>query len=171
MNQMRIPRLLRAMTWLSIPVLIISLAGWWWLSHTPRAALPDGFNALYPALVTMAEFLCGLAFVLMLTAYSLSLLFDAILNGLLRRYGQPATATILARHNTGIRTGTWSHLWRLTLRVEPADGAAFEAITEDTGGGGRVGDQVPVRYDRRTKTVALERPWAKHPYRSTGPNF
>ncbi len=95
----------------------------------------------------------------MLTAYNFSFLFDWVLNGLLRRFGKPASATVIARHNTGISTGRVSHIWRVKLRVQPADGETFEAITEDQGSGGEVGEQVPVRYDPLTKSVAIERPW------------
>ncbi len=164
MNKMRIPRILRAITWISIPVLVISLAGVLLLQKTNLASLPDW-------LMTTLEILVGVSFILMLTAYNFSFLFDWILNGWLRRYGKSATATIIARHNTGISMGRVSHLWRLKLRVQPADGEAFEAITEDQGSGGEVGEKVPVRYDPLTKSVAIERPWDRYERKDKDENF
>ena len=67
MNKMRIPRILRAITWISIPVLVISLAGALLLQHTNQANLP---NWLMPTL----EILVGVSFILMLTAYNFSFL-------------------------------------------------------------------------------------------------
>jgi hypothetical protein len=167
MNKMRIPKILRALTWISIPIFVISLAGLLLLPSPNEANFPDWLKAPYPAL----EILVGLSFVLMLTAYSFSLVFDWALNGLLRRFGKPATAAIIARHNTGISTGRVSHIWRIKLRVQPVDGEAFEAITEDQGSGGEVGEQVSVSYDPLTKSVAIGRPWDEHQHKSKDEKF
>lgn len=171
MNKMRIPRILRAITWISIPVLVISLVGALFLQNTDQANLPDWLKALYPSLMLALDLLVGISFVLMLTAYNFSLLFDWVWNALLRRFGKPATATVIARHNTGISTGRVSHIWRVKLRVQPDEGEAFEAITEDQGSGGEVGEQVSVRYDPLTQSVAIERPWDEQQSKAEDENF
>ncbi len=171
MNKMRIPRVLRAITWISIPVFVISLAAGLWLYDKHPADLPNWLGSQYAWLMPALNLIFPLSFVLMLTGYTFSLVFDWVLNGLLRRFGKPATATVVARHNTGISTGRLSHIWRLKLHVRPSEGTAFEAITEDMGSGGEAGSQVPVRYDPLTKSVAIERPWAKQQYRSKDESF
>jgi len=147
MNQMRIPRIMRATLWIAIPAFVLSLAG---------SLLVDGERFLF--LARAANILTILSFFLMFV-WPFSMVFDSILNGYLRRFGTPAKATVIARHNTGISMGRVSHLWRVKLHVQPAEGEAFEAITEDQGSGGEVGEQVPVRYDPFTRSVAIERPW------------
>lgn len=159
MNKMSIPRILRGMTWVSIPVFVISLAGWLLLNKADQATLPGWLKV--SSILSMLEILVGVSFVLMLAAYNFSFVFDWAVNGLLRRFGTSATGTIIAKHDTGIQVGKWSHMWRVTLRVQPADGEAFEAVTEDVGSGGAVGTQVPVRYDPLTKAVAIVRSWEK----------
>lgn len=161
MNRMVIPRILRAITWISIPVFVISLAAGLWLNGLAVEDLPGWLAPNYPLVMSVLEVSLPLSFVLMLTAYNFSLLFDWVLNGLLRRFGKPAMATIVSRQNTGISTGRFSHIWRVTLEVHPADGEAFEAITEDMGGGGTPGEVVPVRYDPFTRSAAIQRPWSK----------
>lgn len=159
MNKMNIPKIFRAITWISIPVFVISVAGWLLLNNANQADLPGWLMELSTTILSTLEISAGVSFVLMLTAYNFSFFFGWAVNGLLRRFGTSATATITARHNTGIRVGKLAHIWRVTLRVQPADGAAFEATTEDVGSGGMVGAQVPVRYDPFTKAVAIVRPW------------
>lgn len=110
MTQMRIPRILRAVTWISIPVLVISLVAGLSLYGKPPADLPDRLRPEYSLLMIVLDILVLVSFVLMLTAYNFSLLFDWVLNGLLRHFGKPATATVIARHNTGISTGRVSHI-------------------------------------------------------------
>jgi hypothetical protein len=139
--------MMRATLWIALPAFVLSLAGFLFL---------DGGS--YPLLARAAGILSVVSFFLMFS-WPFSMVFDEILNGLLRRFGTPAKATVIARHNTGISMGKVSHLWRVKLRVQPAEGEAFEAITEDQGSGGEVGEQVPVRYDPFTKSVAIERPW------------
>jgi len=170
---MRIPKVLRAITWISVPVFVISLVAGLWLYGKHPADLPNWLRPQYSLLMSVLNVLFPVSFVLMLTAHSFSLLFDWVLNGLLRRFGKPATATVIARHNTGIGVGTGrlSHIWRVKLSVQPADDAAFEAITEDQGSSGEAGEQVPVRYDPLTKSVAIERPWAKQQYKSKDENL
>lgn len=147
MNQMRIPKLMRASIWITLPVFVLSLA----------AALMSG-SVKYPQIKQGAEILIGVSLFLML-AWPLSTTFDLTLNALVRRFGKPGKATVIARHNTGISMGKMSHLWRVKLHVQPAEGEAFEAITEDQGSGGEVGEKVTVRYDPLTKSVAIMRPW------------
>jgi hypothetical protein len=161
MNKMNIPRILRAITWISIPVFVVSVAGWLLLNNADQADLPGWLMELSATLLSALDIVAGVSFVLMLTAYNFSFFFDWAVNGLLRRFGASATGTIIARHNTGIRVGKLSHMWRVTLRVQPVDGAPFEAITEDVGSGGAVGAQVSVRYNPLTKAVAIVRPWEK----------
>jgi len=161
MNKMIIPKFLRALTWVSIPVFVLALAGWASLYNANPETLPDWLRASSLALLSGMEILAGVSFILMLTAYNFSLLFDWALSGLLRRFGKPATATIIARHNTGILVGRWAHIWRIELRVHPVGKEEFHAITEDMGSGGSEGTKVSVRYDPLTKAVAILRPWEK----------
>jgi hypothetical protein len=161
MNKMRIPRILRAITWISIPVFVVSLGLGLWLSSKKPADLPGWLSPQLALLTSIFGTLALVSFVLLLTAYNFSFLFDWILNGLLRRYGKPASATILARHNTGISTGRVSHVWRLKLQVHAPDGTEFEAITEDVGGGGDVGNEINVRYDPLTRATATDFSWDK----------
>ncbi len=161
MNKMIIPKILRALTWVSIPIFILSIAGWLLLNNTDQGNLPGWALEASHAFLSALETLAGVSFILMLTAYNFSLLFDWALSGLLRRFGKPATATIIARHNTGILVGRWAHIWRIELRVQPVGEEEFHAITEDMGSGGSEGTKVSVRYDPLTKAVAIMRPWEK----------
>ena len=159
MNRMLIPRILRASTWISIPVFVLCLVAGWFLYDKNPAELPGWLAPIYPSLMSLLTALIFVSFTLMVAGYAFSLTFDAILNGLLRRFGQPATARVIDRYNTGISTGRVSHIWRVKLRVRTDSGEEFEAVTEDQGGGGDVGGDVPVRYDPLTKSVAIMRPW------------
>lgn len=171
MNKMRIPRILRALTWISIPVFVISLAVTLWLYNKQPADLPIWLEQQYSLLNSVLTILFMVSFVLMLTAHTSSLAFDWILNGLLCRFGKPATATILAKHNTGISTSRLSHIWRIKLQVQPADSEAFEAITEQYGGSGKPGERVQVRYDPLTKSVAIYNPMTGYQARRDHENF
>jgi hypothetical protein len=159
MNKMWIPRILRAVTWISIPFFVISMVGAFLFPRIDQVNFPDWLKVFYPWVQFALESMAAVSFVLMITAYGFSFLFTSILNGLLRRYGQPATATIMARYNTGIRLGKVSRLWRIKLRVQPVGSEAFEAITENQGSAGNEGEQVPVKYDPFTKSTVILRPW------------
>jgi hypothetical protein len=83
----------------------------------------------------------------------------SIRNAALRRNGKPATATVLATKGTGITNSSGRSITRFKLEVHPPHEASFVAITEDAYflWDFVEGEQVAIRYDPRTKEVALEK--------------
>jgi len=83
----------------------------------------------------------------------------SIRNADLRRNGKPATATVLASKWTGGADSRGRNISRFKLEVHPPDEAAFVAVVEDSyfQWEFHTGQQVAVRYDPRTKEVALEK--------------
>ena len=112
-------------------------------------------------LATVSGILAGLSYFTFMGAATLVRIIE---NAVLRRFGQPATATVLDFH--GIKTGTWhGHTtyggMRAKLEVHPPDGGSFVAVAEDTFDVGlqlQMGESLPVKYDPLTKEVALMMP-------------
>jgi hypothetical protein len=88
------------------------------------------------------------------------LTFRPIANALLRRFGESATATVLAVAGTNESVNRVG-VYRVRLEVHPASGGSFIAVAEDAI---RIvnmvgsGDTVSVKYDPRSKEVALVMP-------------
>ncbi len=85
------------------------------------------------------------------------LVFRSIENALLRQFGKPATATVLAVAVTNERVNG-VHVYRVKLEVHPTGEKSFIGVAEDVMRWGNLvtaGDTVPVKYDPFTKEVAL----------------
>jgi len=82
-------------------------------------------------------------------------------NAIVRRFGETATAKVLAIRQTDGPLVNGQGIWRVKLEVQPSSGEPFVAVAEDqflTVFGVDVGDIVSVKYDPRTKEVALVMP-------------
>jgi hypothetical protein len=147
---MKLPQLIRKLIPFSIAVFVVSFI-----------ATIFFFGTQWNLLATVSGVLAGLSYVTFMGAATLIRIIE---NAILRRFGQPATATVLDFY--GIKTGTWhGHTtyggMRAKLEVHPPDGGSFVAVAEDTYDVGlqlRMGGIFPVRYDPRTKEVALVMP-------------
>jgi hypothetical protein len=147
---MKLPQLIRKLVPLSIAVFVLSCIAFSFLIISP-----------WPWLTAVAVVLAGISYFIFMGAATLVRIIE---NALLRRFGQPATATVLDFY--GIKTGT-SHGWttyggmRVKLEVHLPEGGSFEAVAEDSYNVGlqlREGGSVPVKYDPGTKEVALAMP-------------
>ena len=79
-------------------------------------------------------------------------------NAIVRRFGESATAKVLAVRQTNGMMVNGQGVWRVKLEVHPSGGEPFVAVAEDlfpTVFGVDEGDTVSVKYDPRTKEVAL----------------
>lgn len=90
------------------------------------------------------------------------LTFRPIANGLLRRYGESATATVMAVTGTNESVNRVG-VYRVRLEIHPTRGASFIGVAEDAVrmknmGMLVAGRTVPVKFDPRTKEVALVMP-------------
>ena len=147
---MKLPQLIRKLVPISIAVFVVSFI-----------AAIFFFGTQWNLLATMSGVLAGLSYITFMGAATLVRIIE---NAVLRRFGQPAIATVLDFH--GIKTGTWhGHTtyggMRAKLEVHPPDGGSFVAVAEDTFDVGlqlRQGETLHVKYDPRTKEVALVMP-------------
>jgi len=148
--KMKLPQLIRKLVPLSIAVFVLSCIAFSFLIVSP-----------WPWLTAVSVVLAGISYVIFMGAATLVRIIE---NAFLRRFGQPATATVLDFY--GIKTGTWhGHTTyggtRVKLEVHPPDGGSFEAVAEDTFDVGlqlQMGESLPVKYDPLTKEVALMMP-------------
>jgi hypothetical protein len=147
---MKLPQLIRKLVPVSIAVFVISFIAFIFF-----------FGTEWNFLAIVSGVLAGLSYVTFMGAATLVRVIE---NAVLRRFGQPATATVLDFH--GIKTGTWhGHTtyggMRAKLEVHHPDGESFIAVAEDTFDVGlqlRQGETLHVKYDPRTKEVALVMP-------------
>ncbi len=144
------------MTWISFAVLMASLVASALLHVILNHPAPL-LELLWPEL--SAILLAGASFVTMVAAAIAGLVVPRMLNAALRRNGQPATAKVLAVRDTGSTVNN-QPVVRIKLEVHPPGGVPFEAVAEDSISRiafPRPGTEVSVRFDPRTKAVALER--------------
>ncbi len=102
-----------------------------------------------------------ISFALMLGGLIGSVVVRSRENAEVRKFGRSAMAKVLAVHETG----EWDNnrpVLRIKLEVYPPGSASFETVAEDVVpqfqlGMLEPGAKVPVRYDPRTKQVALEK--------------
>ncbi len=143
-------------------LLLISMAGLVaWAVINPRALAADDLSpAQLSARTTAFANLAGLLLVaVMVSAIGFFAARD-LENALLRRWGQSATATVLAVRDTHERDNG-RRVKRIKLAVQPPHGAPFEAVAEDILSSLEIGPVSPgtavaVKYDPRTREVALE---------------
>ena len=145
---MKLPQLIRKLIPLWIVVFVLSCLGTF-----AAFALP------YPWILLSAVFvfLAGVSYMNFMFTASLICIIE---NAYLRRFGQPATATVLDFH--GIKTGNNRYTGkeylgvRVKLEVHTPEGGSFEAVAEDTSEVGwqlEEGKSYPVKYDPLTKDV------------------
>ena len=147
---MKLPQLIRKLIPLWIVVFVLSCIGTF-----AAFALPFPWTWLS----AVAVFLAGVSYMNFMFTASLICIIE---NAYLRRFGQPATATVLDFH--GIKTGNNRYTGneyvgvRVKLEVHTPEGGSFEAVAEDTSEVGwqlEEGKSYPVKYDPLTKEVAL----------------
>ena len=150
---MKLPQLIRKLIPLWIVIFVLSCIG-----SMAFLALPFPWILLSAVSVVLA----GISYMNFMFTASLICIIE---NAYLRRFGQPATATVLDFH--GIKTGNNRYTGneyvgvRVKLEVHLPDGGSFEAVAEDTSDVGfqlRERESVPVKYDPLTKEVALVMP-------------
>jgi hypothetical protein len=147
---LKLPQLIRKFVPVSIAIFVVSFTSVFFFGA-----------ARLNLLATVSGVLAGLSYITFMGAATLVRIIE---NALLRRFGQPATATVLDFH--GIKTGTrHGHTkyggMRAKLEVHPPDGGSFIAVAEDAYDVGLqlgIGESFPVKYDPRTKEVALVMP-------------
>ena len=155
---MKLPKLLRTLTTISLIVGIVSILANVILSvflddhPVPLLQLPRTELALLLAVVS---------FVVMIASLVGSVLVREAENAGLRRSGLAATAKVLAVHDTRV-TVNKDPVVRIKLEVYPPGGTPFEAVAEELISRLEVGSispgaEVSVRYKPTTREVALER--------------
>jgi hypothetical protein len=155
---MKLPKLLRQSVWIALPVFVVAVVITVILSSVYHADTSDMLKTPWP--VRLGFIVSALSFVCIPTAFILSIIIRSVENFGLRRLGRSATAKVLAVRETG-ETDNNSPVVRIKLQVQPPDGPPFEAVAEDVisrlqVGALSPGARVSVRYDPRTKEVALE---------------
>lgn len=158
---MTITKTLRKLGWIGFVLFIFSCPATGML--TAIMPLPEHasglFDVPFPAQVTLI--LAALGFILMMGGLVGSVVVRFMENAEVRKVGQSATAKVLAVHETGEWDNN-SPVLRIKLEVHPPDGASFETVAEDVVPSFQMGmlepgSKVPVKYDPRTKHVALEK--------------
>ena len=157
---MKLPQILHKLGRVSAVVFIVAImAGL--ISAIAFGSQPSRGQWVIIALVLTAA---GGSLVTMVGSFIAEPLVRSAERAALRRNGLPASATVVDFY--GIKGGAY-HGWReikgvrAKLKVHLPDGGSFEAIVEDTFDVGlqlRQGQTFPVKYDPRTKEVALVMP-------------
>ena len=157
---MKLPEFFHKLGSISIPIFVVSLLATIALGVFFTGSLSGPMIAVKIVLLIAA----GVSFVTMIFSIIVAPQIRVVENAVLRRFGQPATAKVLDFY--GIKTGTLHGLTeyagvRAKLEVHLPGGGTFVAVTEDTYEAGlqlRQGESFPVKYDPRTKAVALVMP-------------
>jgi hypothetical protein len=116
--------------------------------------------AEWKTLAAVSGTLMGISFVLTFVFLIGSIVIRNLENALLRRFGEPATATVLAVADVNERDN-YVYVYRVKLEVHPSGGEPFVAVAEDAirfSNYLSTGDTVSVKYDPPTKEVALVMP-------------
>lgn len=146
---MKLPKFFRRFTPIAAIAVGVAMVARIFFGATP----PDLLSTLSGFAFEVALFVLAFSFIGMLVARDVE-------NALIRRFGEPATATVLAIEPTNESVNRVG-VYRLKLQVQPAQAESFVAVAEnairivnmpDTG------NTVPVKYDPRTREVALEMP-------------
>lgn len=153
---MKLPRFFRKFTPIAGVVAMLAMAA--------RVLFDDAGLSL-PSRLSEFVFIASLA------AFAVSfigmLVFRSIVNALLHRFGESGTAIVRAVEGTNESVNRVG-VYRVKLEVHPSGGAPFVAVAEDAI---RIvnmidpGDRVSVKYDPRTKEVALVMPRKMKPIR------
>ncbi len=156
---MKLPKTLRRLTWVFLAAFVVSCLAIPVTESFLHDLNPDPAHLPLPVLVLLA--LMGVFFLLMIGSLLGSVLIRSAENAGLRNFGQSATAKVLAVHETGERDN-YRPVVRIKLEVHPPNSAPFEAVAEDALASPQLwnispGATVAVRYDPRTKEVALEK--------------
>lgn len=157
---MKLPKFFRSMMYVSIPIFIVSLI----LFLILLAVFgPDSSN-LEDTVTMVAGGIVVLSFLTMVGGIILDPLVRFTENMLLRSFGRPATATVMDFYYIESGTNKGRKLVeavRIKLEVRDPDGGKFTGVAED---GPEVGlhisngQTVPVKFDPRTREVALDLP-------------
>jgi hypothetical protein len=143
---MKLPKLFRKLLPISAVVVAIAMAA--------RVIFDSAQLSL---LSKVSEILFGLSLLVLLISFIGVLVVREIENALLRQFGEAATATVLAVIGVNERVNR-VQVYRVKLEVHPSGGEPFIAVAEDVIRFINMvdtGDTVSVKYDPRTKEVAL----------------
>ncbi len=146
---MKLPKFFRRLTPISGIIVAIAMA----------ARMISG-NAELSWLSRVSEFVFYVSLLAFIVSFIGMLVVRDIANALIRRFGKSATATVRAVEGTNESVNRVG-VYRVKLEVRPSGGEPFVAVAEDAI---RIvnmvdpGDTVSVKYDPRTKEVALMMP-------------
>lgn len=142
---MKLPQFIRKLVPFSIAIYVLSILGVIYFAMS-------GWR--WPT--TVSGILAALSFVILVGG---ARLVRSLENAILRRFGQPATATVLDFYSieAGMSHGHTLHDGvRVKLQVQPPGSASFIAVAEeDYGLILEKGESFSVKYDPRTQEVAL----------------
>lgn len=157
---MKLPKFFRAMMYVSIPVFILSLI----LFILLLALFSPDSSSLEDTVTMIVGGIMVLSFLTMVGGIILDPLVRFTENALLRGFGRPATATVMDFYYVESGTNKGRKLVeavRIKLEVHDPDGGTFTGVAEDNPEMGlRIsnGQTVPVKFDPRTREVALNLP-------------
>lgn len=153
---MKLPRFFRKFTPIAGVAAMLAMAA---------RVLFDGDDLSLTARLSEFVFMASLA------AFAISfmgmLVFRSIVNALLHRFGESGTAIVRAVEGTNERVNRVG-VYRVKLEVHPSGGEPFVAVAEDAIRMVNMvdpGDTVSVKYDPRTREVALVMPRKMKPVR------
>ena len=154
---MKLPKFLRRLTLISFIIFMVLITTSVILSAVLNHPAPL-MQLPWPEKYSII--LAGVSFVVMLLSWFGSLIARSLENASLQRSGLPASAKVLAIRDTG-ETDNQNPVVRVKLKVYPEGGTPFEAVAEDLISRLAVADlepgsKVAVRYNPKTKEVALE---------------
>lgn len=146
---MKIPRFFRKSLPVSVVLIAVAMVAWMF------------FGADRPGLLSMlVGILLDASIIFFVVTLIGVLVFRSIANALLLRFGESATAEVLAVAGTNESVNRVG-VYRVRLLVQPSKGESFIGVAEDAirmVNMMSAGDTVPVKYDPRTKEVALVLP-------------
>jgi hypothetical protein len=146
---MKLPRFFRKFMPFSMVSMALAMAAW-----LVSGSLQSNW------LSKIAGIVFGAAVVVFIITFIGLLVVRDIENALLRRFGTPATAMVLEIAGTNERVNNVG-VYRIRLEVQPASGGSFKAVAEEALRMVNMvnpGNTVSVKYDPRTKEVALVLP-------------
>jgi uncharacterized protein (TIGR02588 family) len=157
---MKLPKFFRSMMYISIPVFIVALI----LFVILLAIFGPNSSKLEDMITMVTGGVVVLSFLTMVGGIILDPLVRFTENALLRSLGRSTTATVMDFYYIESGTNKGRKLVeavRIKLEVRDPDGGKFTGVAEDRPEIGlhiRNGQTVPVKFDPRTREVALDLP-------------
>lgn len=157
---MKLPKFFRWLMYASIPVFVVSLI----LVIILMLIFGEELSALETTVVNIVGGVAVISFITMSGSIIAGPLVRFIENMLLRTFGRSATATVrdLNYVNSGTNKGRkLIEAVRIKLEVHDPNGGSFVGVAEDVPSVGfqvDKGQTVPVKFEPRTREVALDLP-------------